>query len=137
MTNCSTCGVDKPDSEFHFKNKAKGKLSTKCKECTKAYLQEHYKQNKTEYKGRSKRDRSKTYSKFREFVTSMKLACAECGENHPAVLDFHHTDPSTKEANPSQISSKTKFLKEIEKCIVLCSNCHRKLHWNQRAADGN
>lgn len=28
--------------------------------------------------------------------------------------------------------SKERILREIEKCVVICSNCHRKLHWKQR-----
>lgn len=61
------------------------------------------------------------------------LVCVDCGENHPATLDFHHLDPSTKRYRiASAITRATnwdKVLAEIEKCIVLCSNCHRKRHY--------
>jgi hypothetical protein len=54
-----------------------------------------------------------------------------CGEKHPAALDFHHTDPSTKKASVGSLNmdSIAAINAEIAKCIVLCSNCHRKLHW--------
>lgn len=63
------------------------------------------------------------------------LSCSSCGESHPATLDFHHTDPTEKESSIAKAVrygwSKHRIMKEIEKCIVLCSNCHRKLHYNE------
>ena len=50
-------------------------------------------------------------------------------------LDFHHIDPSKKEGNIAKIitSISRKFLlSELEKCIVLCTNCHRKVHYNEK-----
>ena len=65
-----------------------------------------------------------------------KLSCKSCGENHPATLDFHHRDPKEKEATVSSLlanlKSKDSILKEIEKCDVLCANCHRKHHHSER-----
>jgi hypothetical protein len=63
-----------------------------------------------------------------------KLSCKNCGFSHPAALDFHHRDRDEKDFNPSDMrnyTNKKKFLKEIEKCDVLCSNCHRVLHYNE------
>ncbi len=73
-----------------------------------------------------------------------QLRCEQCGENHPACLEFHHLNPSEKEINLSEAVaikgwSKNKILDEIDKCVVLCSNCHRKLHWElqqQVVSDG-
>lgn len=62
-----------------------------------------------------------------------KLSCAICGESHPAVLDFHHTDPSAKTISVYKAVARgwgqDRILAEIEKCEVLCSNCHRKAHY--------
>jgi predicted DNA-binding protein YlxM (UPF0122 family) len=63
-----------------------------------------------------------------------QLRCEKCGEDHPACLEFHHLNPSEKKINLSEAVaikgwSKNKILDEIDKCVVLCSNCHRKLHW--------
>lgn len=65
-----------------------------------------------------------------------KLKCSKCPENHISCLDFHHKDPKNKEVS---IADAIKFcwsikriLKEIEKCDVLCSNCHRKEHFLAR-----
>lgn len=62
-----------------------------------------------------------------------RLECSECGEDHPRCLDFHHKDSSTKVLAVSTMVlsgfSKETILDEINKCDVLCSNCHRKEHW--------
>ena len=60
--------------------------------------------------------------------------CNRCDEKNPACLDFHHVDEEEKEmAVGKMISfgySKDRIRNEIEKCIVLCANCHRKEHYN-------
>jgi hypothetical protein len=61
--------------------------------------------------------------------------CEKCGESDNACLDWHHTDPTQKEAAVSYLlfnNSKKTILEEIKKCICLCSNCHRKLHYYNR-----
>lgn len=54
--------------------------------------------------------------------------CQRCGFNGPDVcFDFHHRDRSTKRFGISQ-TKKWKWeevLKELEKCDLLCANCHR------------
>ncbi len=77
---------------------------------------------------------------IRDFVTALKeeLECEECGENHPATLDFHHLDPDEKEISIAQVVTRMwsidRIEKEIDKCIVLCANCHRKLHYDENIA---
>ena len=61
------------------------------------------------------------------------LRCKKCGENNSCCLEFHHLNRTEKlfgvsELIQRRICSKKKILAEIEKCIVLCANCHRKLH---------
>lgn len=58
------------------------------------------------------------------------LCCAVCKET--SNLDFHHRDPTTKAAKVSRLASQgrswSKLLREIEKCDVLCTACHREIH---------
>lgn len=56
--------------------------------------------------------------------------CSNCDEDHPACLDFHHTNPDEKRFRVSQYGRYSLDLvkEEIEKCILLCANCHRKEH---------
>jgi len=58
-----------------------------------------------------------------------KNGCAICGYNkNAAALDFHHLDPNEKELKIGNPHAVERLLKEIEKCIVLCANCHREIH---------
>lgn len=133
MKTCSKCKAEKPLEEFNFKNKAKGFRQSHCSQCQKAYQKQHYTANKAVYVKRAVDAAPAQRARWRKFIASLNLKCTQCGEDHPAVLDFHHTDPSIKETHPSNMRhSKARFLKEIEKCVVLCSNCHRKLHWDER-----
>lgn len=72
----------------------------------------------------------------RNFVNQIKLnssGCVECGwfdENYLEVLHFDHIDENDKEHNISRLVSTGRSLEliqsEIERCQVLCGNCHRK-----------
>jgi len=70
--------------------------------------------------------------KIRLDAIKAKQGCADCGENDPCCLDFHHIDPSTKTYAVSRLYAGTwnweRILKEIALCKVLCANCHRKEH---------
>lgn len=63
-----------------------------------------------------------------------KGGCVRCEESHPSCLDFHHRDPTTKDADIATMRrfSVKRLLGEIAKCDVLCANCHRKHHYNER-----
>ena len=58
--------------------------------------------------------------------------CAVCWEMNPVVIDFHHTDPDTKETEVSSMLSMNRkiprIIAEMDKCTLLCKNCHAKLH---------
>jgi hypothetical protein len=61
-----------------------------------------------------------------------ELACARCGEENPPALDFHHS--GEKEANVSSMVndgySKERIRREMNRCTVLCANCHRIQHYD-------
>lgn len=94
--------------------------------------------------GKEKRDianqrwEDKTIQAFKDYKAGLK--CERCSETHPACLDFHHLDPAAKEGDVGRLArgwSLDRLKKEIAKCIVLCSNCHRKEHYNSpRSTDG-
>jgi len=61
--------------------------------------------------------------------------CIKCGEKDPSCLDFHHRDGKIdKRGNIGEIRRYAipKLLEEIAKCDVLCANCHRKHHRDER-----
>lgn len=70
----------------------------------------------------------------KEYVRELKQksACATCPENDWRVLEFHHRDPKTKNDSISNMVRERvdmqKLLFEISLCIILCGNCHKKVH---------
>ena len=59
--------------------------------------------------------------------------CERCGYNKcNAALEFHHLDPSKKEFRLSYSRKGfEKVKKELDKCILVCANCHREIHHNE------
>ena len=100
------------------------------KEYHNIYNKQHYLKNKLYYKNK----KIKYYINNRKWLKEYKksLYCFYCNENTPCCLDFHHLDKSKKEysiALAIRAGWSIKRIKtEIEKCIVVCSNCHRKIH---------
>lgn len=61
--------------------------------------------------------------------------CIRCGEKNPIVLQFHHRDASKKDkAITEMIRSRSweATMKEIDKCDVVCANCHLIIHDQMR-----
>ena len=128
---CSKCGNEFVLEDFPFKNTTKNIRHPICKTCWKEIRKKSYNQNKQVTLDRNKKNRKRNRDWYREYKS--KLKCVKCDESHPACLEFHHSDPNIKESNVSMIISETssieKIMGEIDKCIVLCSNCHRKYHY--------
>ena len=64
-------------------------------------------------------------------VSNLGGKCVVCGFNKfNSALDVHHLDPSIKEASMRRMLgwSKKNIDKEIETCVLMCSNCHRGVH---------
>lgn len=65
-----------------------------------------------------------------------QLACTQCGEDDPSTLDFHHIARSKSNRSISILIRDghvwNRIMLEIEKCMVLCANCHRKHHRDER-----
>jgi hypothetical protein len=59
------------------------------------------------------------------------LRCQHCGMDHPGCIQFHHRDKGEKKTEVSNLrqTSIKQLLHEMNKCDVLCANCHAKLHW--------
>lgn len=71
------------------------------------------------------------------------VGCAICGEKDPVVLDPHHLDPETKHRGyrhtkrgmsqgVADIVNSTlgtqRLIDELAKCVILCKNCHARVH---------
>jgi len=97
---------------------------------TAEYHREWYKKNAGRRKELVRANQARVKKWLRDYKDTCE--CSECGEDHPACLDFHHIDPDTKYKEVTTMAhnanSIDKIKEEIAKCVVLCSNCHRKLH---------
>lgn len=95
------------------------------------YSRKWYLANKdTQYK-RVKANQKRIKNWVKEYKKTLK--CSRCPETHPATFDFHHRDPSQKTTNIAHIYQKgwglERIQEELDKCDVLCANCHRKEHY--------
>ena len=64
--------------------------------------------------------------------------CESCGNSDFRVLDFHHKDLKNKDFNISDFRYRAGFKKlqeEVEKCTLLCANCHRIVHYEEGHED--
>lgn len=114
--------------EMPFKNKEKSR------EYKKVWNKEYYTKNREKERKRIKGRKQELQRWFKSLKLTLK--CEKCCENHPACLEFHHQDNKNKDfiisaAISQRGYSKKKILDEIKKCSILCSNCHKKLHYKR------
>lgn len=132
MKTCCMCKESLPLTEFRSNKRRKDGLQSQCIACQKEYRRQHYTDNRQKYIDKAAVVKQGVASWWRDY--KKQFSCSTCGENHPACLDFHHPD-GTKEKNVARMASngsKRELLAEIAKCIPLCANCHRKLHYGER-----
>jgi hypothetical protein len=104
------------------------------KEKQAGYSKAYYEKNKKEVMRKINAKKKLYKDWFAKFKATK--SCTICGESRPATLDFHHTDPKKTNKKVHKLVSdghtKIRIQKEIEKCVVLCSNCHRVHHEEER-----
>jgi hypothetical protein len=121
---CRRCGELKPLSAFHH-HKRDGSQAW-CKECKSTVAAEHYQANKARRYAHNKRRQAE----FRSWYTSLKAGrpCADCGQVfHPAAMHWDHLPEYEKEAALGELvrhGSRQRIVEEIEKCELVCANCH-------------
>ena len=126
---CCGCKKNLPRSCFKSRKRASDGLQSQCIDCQRAYRRQHYLANKKKYIGKAAVWRKSFRGWWKDYKVRFK--CAECGENHPACIQFHHNEDDKEETVSRLVMSgcKQRVLKEIEKCTPLCANCHAKKHW--------
>lgn len=114
MQVCSGCQKELNEDSAYRKNAKK--WQSRCRECFNVYCIERWKKRKIDaiqYKGGK---------------------CEACGyDRYYGALEFHHTDPNSKDAdwNKMRLWSWDKIKAELDKCKCLCANCHREEHRDQ------
>ncbi len=100
-----------------------------CRPCRAAYKQEHYKKNRQRYIDNAKKNQRAQIVERMTFLQAFLEThpCVDCGERDPVVLEFDHLGEKC-----FNVSSGLRFRKwelvlaEMEKCEVVCANCHRR-----------
>lgn len=112
ISNCKICGEDDPSAFYYHKD---GRQRFRCKKC----------------------DNKETIKRFRQYkaeaVAYKGGCCVKCGYNKClASLDFHHLDPLEKDVNWKKMRNwpLDKIKKELDKCILVCRNCHGEIHYD-------
>ena len=111
---CPKCNSHKPLSQFYKKTKTT--YNTYCKKCFNNYCSERWILRKI------------------EAIKYLGSKCNNCTVSFPSypyvVFDFHHLDPKIKQFdwNKMKLQSQDTIFKELNKCILLCANCHRIKH---------
>lgn len=126
MKLCRKCVIEKDKKDFSISSRNKDGLQSYCKVCAVETRMNSYHNN-------YERERKYRYDKSRENAEKLKeykesQPCTDCGIFFPSyVMDFDHTSDN-KESNVGNLikSSWERILKEIKKCELVCSNCHRE-----------
>ena len=106
---------------------AKNRTTEEQKEKQRTWSKTHYNNNKESYLARN----AKKKAEIKSYIVQYKeyRGCMDCGGKYPSyVLDLDHRDPSKKSFTPSHLyrtNSWNKMMIELEKCDVVCANCHR------------
>lgn len=117
-------------------------MAYKNKEDQAAAAKRHYEANKEKIVARSYKRNKKQRIINKAFVDQVKQSspCVDCGESNPLVLDFDHVK-GEKVCDISNMVYRSycveSIQKEIDKCEVRCSNCHRVATHNRRIEKQN
>lgn len=129
VKKCSKCNLEKTLDNFN--KKTDRKLQPYCRDCDNAYSREYYKKNKDRVKSQINYARKIRVANLSKEIRELKEStpCTDCGVNYPYyVMDFDHVR-GEKSGNISHMINSAvtkKIIEEIEKCEIVCSNCHRQ-----------
>jgi hypothetical protein len=115
--------------EFAWRRKARGQRDNYCRPCRTVYKHEHYARNKQRYIDSARRRTEKIVSERTIYLVSFfrEHPCVDCGEDDPLVLEFDHLGDKQFSIGRGMRERPWKaVLAEIEKCEVVCANCHRR-----------
>ncbi len=126
---CTKCKKIKEISLFNKSVYRKEGTRAQCKECERKQAKEYYKKNSQPYKNRAKQGKQAMKEHLNAFLFNLKekSGCVLCPETEVACLDFHHIIKGIPVYRASN-NSYSSLAKELNKCIIVCCNCHRKIH---------
>jgi len=138
LRRCKGCGLEAHSvtdlDMFVYSKSCKHDRTLQCKACKK--------KQDSQYEYNPKRHKKNEYRRALAITNKVKamemfdFKCNHCGiiynGDNEVIFDFHHLDPQHKESHIGSLLGQQLFgertMKEIKKCIMLCSNCHRLEH---------
>ncbi|MEJ7750896.1 MAG: hypothetical protein WKF32_05555 [Thermoleophilaceae bacterium] len=123
------CGEDKPLNDLAWRRKGRNERDSHCRPCRSAYGKEHYAANRQRYIDQARivktRLRLKRTAYLLEYFKTHP--CVVCGEDDPVVLEFDHLRDKTFAIGHKLVDyGWENILREIDRCEVVCANCHRR-----------
>jgi len=115
LLKCVKCSKTKPLEEFHKENNRRTGTHRSCKSCWALVKKKKWQQSKS------------------EFTSMLGSECQNCRyHRYLSPLQFHHVNSDNKEHTLSRLicheSRRDEVLEELDKCCLLCSNCHDAFH---------
>lgn len=118
IKKCCTCKADKTSSAFSPDKRKQDGLNSQCRRC------------------QLDAKKVKRFNNKLKAVTYLGGKCQRCGieSNCLDIFDFHHRNPDEKEDSLNRLvnSDWDSIVSELDKCDLLCSNCHKITHWELR-----
>jgi hypothetical protein len=152
---CTKCGEKKPSTTDYFTKSSRSKkdgLHPQCKECKNTTVRRqlsewrkdpewvarqkaHLKKHRETADKDPRRDRA--LARKLKFIEMKGGCCEKCGyDKNIGAFDFHHTNPKERSISinartMAYAGNEQELLEELEKCQLLCANCHREEHYPQ------
>ena len=129
MRRCGRCGERKSIDQFAWRRRAKGQLDNYCRPCRASYKQEHYAANRQRYIDAARARKVAVTAERLAYLIDYfaEHPCVDCGETDPVVLEFDHLrDKEFGISSGIRDRNWEAVLNEIDKCDVVCANCHRR-----------
>jgi len=126
---CGRCGHSRPIAEFAWHRKAKGQRDNYCRPCRAAYKQAHYAAHRQRYVANASRRKRALIAERTAYLIEFfrERPCVDCDETDPLVLEFDHIGQKSFNISVGIRGHKWQsVLDEIERCEVVCANCHRR-----------
>lgn len=114
ILTCSKCKLTQSKNNFYKKTKTR--LQSYCKQCFNQYCM--------------KRWIDKKIAAIFYLGGKCIRCCLTLDDAHHSVFEFHHKNPDTKlfDWKKLRMQSKTTIQTELDKCLLVCANCHRMIH---------
>lgn len=123
---CSKCEETKLITDFALRRRQNATRRTECRTCHSLYTKNHYKEKTGLYKERNKIRRKEAQTFILSYLLNKE--CIECGNTDIRVLEFDHVRGSKIIEVSTMVGkcySKEMILAEIDKCDLICRNCHQ------------